>query len=50
MLNLSRETIRRYEKDIYIPDKETLRKIAKVLGISIKSLLNGHPKTQRRKR
>ena len=50
MLNLSRETIRRYERSISTPDKETLRKIAKVLGVSIKSLLNGHLKTQRRKR
>ena len=47
MLNLSRETIRRYEKDLYAPDQETFREIAKVLGVSMRSLLNGKLKKPR---
>jgi len=40
-LNLSRETIRRYEKGITKPDKKTVEKMAKILKVSVRSLVNG---------
>jgi len=40
-LNLNRETIRRYEAGITRPDKETVEKMAKILKVSVRSLVNG---------
>ena len=40
-LKLSQKTIRRYETGFTKPDRKTIEKMAKILKVSVRSLVNG---------